>query len=282
MTLLILAAGLGSRFGGLKQIQPVGKNDEFIIDYSIHDAIKAGFDKIVFLIKEENEEIFKQTIGKRFENKVKIEYVFQGNQYIPDNILKQTTREKPYGTAHAILCAKDVIDENFAIINADDFYGEEAFVLLAKNLEDNVIIAYEASKTMTKTGSVKRGLVNEKNGLLTDITESILEYKKDSLYACNLDKTNNRIIKENNLVSMNMIGFNVNVFDYLKTDIEKFFKEQTNYETCEYLITDVIKGMLEKKLYFNVIKTSSKWLGITYLQDLDYVKEEINKLNYKF
>ena len=135
MTLVIMAAGMGSRFGGLKQIEPVGENGEFIIDYSIYDAIKCGFTKVVFIIKEENYDIFRETIGKRVEDKIKVEYVFQNNDNVPSDIPLPKDRVKPLGTAHAILCCKDVVDEPFAIINADDFYGYDAFKVISGSLD---------------------------------------------------------------------------------------------------------------------------------------------------
>ncbi len=285
MTLVILAAGMGSRFGGLKQIEAVGKNNEFIIDYSIHDAIKAGFTKVVFIIKEENEKIFKETIGKRFENKIEIQYAFQDNKYIPEYVLNKTSRIKPFGTAHAILCAKEFINEKFAIINADDFYGYEAFDKMYKTLSkfDYALVAYEVKNTLSKTGSVKRGLCEEKDGYLKNIVESIIE-EEEVLYASNLDKTNKRQISENSLVSMNLIGFDIKVLDYLEKDINDFFENQTDLDTCEYLIPTVCMDLIEKNMaQFKLEKTNSKWLGITYLEDLKYLKEEISKLdNYEF
>ena len=160
MTLVIMAAGMGSRFGGLKQIEAVGPNGEFIIDYSIYDAIKAGFKKVVFIIKEENYEIFKETIGKRISNHIKVEYVFQNNNNVPVSIPNE--RVKPLGTAHAILCCKDVVNENFAIINADDFYGRDSYLkvkdFISNNKNDNefTLIGYNAIDTITNNGSVKR------------------------------------------------------------------------------------------------------------------------------
>ena len=167
MTLVIMAAGMGSRYGGLKQIESVGPNGGFIIDYSIYDAIKAGFTKVVFIIKEENYEIFRSTIGKRIENYIKVEYVFQNNDNVLVSIPKERT--KPLGTAHAVLCCKDVVNENFAIINADDFYGRDAYFKVGNFIKNNkidnefAVIGYNVLETITDNGSVKRGICNIKN-----------------------------------------------------------------------------------------------------------------------
>jgi NDP-sugar pyrophosphorylase family protein len=175
-----MAAGMGSRFGGLKQIAPMGPNDEFIIDYSIYDAIKAGFSKVVFIIKEENYEIFKETIGSRVEPHIPVEYVFQKLETIPDFVEIPEDRQKQWGTAHAIYCAKDAITEPFLVINADDFYGRDAFMVAKEFLEKSnpkeyATIAYKVVNTMTENGSVKRGVTVAENENLKSITESKIE-----------------------------------------------------------------------------------------------------------
>ena len=162
-TLLILAAGMGSRYGGLKQTEKFGPNGEYIIDYSIYDAIESGFNKVVFVIKEENYDLFRETVGKRVENHVKVEYVFQNMDNVPSKYTIPEDRVKPLGTAHAILCAKDKIHEEFAIINADDFYGRDAFEVASKfmdtNEKDIAIVGYKVKNTLTENGAVKRGLL---------------------------------------------------------------------------------------------------------------------------
>ena len=165
MELVILAAGMGSRFGGLKQVAPMGPNDEFIIDYSIYDAIKAGFDKVVFIIKEENFEIFKDTIGKRVEEHIPVSYVFQKMDDIPEGVSIPSDRVKPWGTAHAIYCARNEVKDSFIIINADDFYGRDAFMVAAnylknKNDKEYGVVGYKVINTITDNGSVKRGVIN--------------------------------------------------------------------------------------------------------------------------
>ena len=238
MTLLIMAAGMGSRFGGLKQIEPVGPNGEFIIDYSIYDAKLAGFDKVVFIIKEENYDIFKNTIGARFENMIDVEYVFQKIDDIPMHDLDITNRIKPWGTAHAILAARDVVKDKFAIINADDFYGRDAFNKISdflQNSNDNemAIVGYEVANTITDAGSVKRGVLEEENGYLKKLIESVIEKKNDSYLASPLDGRSPFEVKSNTLVSMNMMGFSPKLFKYLEEGLVDFFKQnKSNLEKC--------------------------------------------------
>ena len=289
ITLVILAAGMGSRFGGLKQIEPMGPNGEFIIDYSIYDAIIAGFNKVVFLIKEENFEIFKKTIGKRVENHIKVEYVFQKNDNLPKKYENLKDREKPLGTAHAILCCKDIVKEPFMIINADDFYGSDAFAKGAeflKNMHDETphvygMIGYIAKNTLTENGAVKRGICQVENGLLTKLTESSVEKINEKIYATPLDnKLENFEVKENDMVSMNMLLFDGSIFKYLEENFELFLNENNDkLNTFEYLIPDVLfKAIEEKYAICKVIPTVSTWYGVTYKEDKEAVKNSIKKL----
>ena len=172
MTLVIMAAGMGSRFGGLKQIEPIDEAGNYIIDYSIYDAIRAGFDKVVFIIKEENYDIFRETVGKRVEDKIKVEYVFQNLDILPEGHTVPEGRVRPWGTGHAVLCTRDVVTDNFAIINADDFYGRDAFRVIAEFLKNNksenkyAMVGYRVCNTLTKNGSVKRGICKVRDGYL--------------------------------------------------------------------------------------------------------------------
>ena len=221
MTLLILAAGMGSRFGGLKQMEPFGPNDEFIIDYSVYDAIKAGFKKIVFVIKEEMYEDFKKTIGERVEGHIEVEYAFQKMEDIPVN--RSFNRVKPWGTGQAVLCAKDKIHENFAMINADDFYGRNAFAKAYNFLEgalDNEfgLVGYRAINTITENGSVKRGVCNIVDGKLEGIEESSIEKVGDKIHCKPLSNNYEFDIEFNRLVSMNMLLFTPKIFEYLEED----------------------------------------------------------------
>lgn len=282
MTLVIMAAGIGSRYGGLKQIESVGPSGEFIIDYSVYDAIKAGFKKVIFIIKEENYEIFKSTIGKRIENHIEVEYVFQNNDNVPVNIPKERT--KPLGTAQAILCCKDIIKENFAIVNADDFYGRDAFFKVkefisnVKNDNDFALIGYNVLDTITDNGSVKRGVCNIKDDYLVSLDESIISKDNHKLSCKTL--ADNKDIKINNdtIVSMNMFGFTPKVLELFNENFKEFL-DNNDLMTSEYLVPVEIKNYLKKKLInVKVIKTTSKWYGITYKEDLNILKDEINKL----
>jgi len=285
-TLLILAAGMGSRFGGLKQLEPVGPNNEFIIDYSIYDALRNGFTKVVFIIKEENYDIFRETIGKRIEDKVKVEYVFQKLDNLPEGYHLPKERVKPWGTAHAILCAKDVIDGPFAIINADDFYGNDAYKVLSdfmdkkQNSNEYAIVGYDVVNTLTENGSVKRGVCITKDNYLTHIDESVIEMKNDIIEATSLESGRNYIIEKDTKVSMNMMAFHKEIFEYLEKNFKDFLDEnKDNLEKCEYLIPSVLaKGIEEEFCNVYVIDTESKWVGVTYKEDKDSVVDYIKHL----
>ena len=282
LTLLVLAAGMGSRFGGLKQIEPVGPNGEFIIDYSIKDAIIAGFNKVVFVIKEENYEIFKETIGKRVEDKIKVEYAFQKIDDVPDGVNIPNDRVKPLGTAHAIYCTRDYIHENFATINADDFYGRDAFMKAAEFLRNNDefgMVAYKVGNTLTENGSVKRGVVFESDGILKELIESSI-YEEDNKAVCSpLDGRESFEVNLDNPVSMNLFCLTRDIIDFIIDNIESYFTNPNNdLEKCEYLLPDVVfESVLKENKVVKVLKTDSKYLGMTYKEDLDLLKEGIKK-----
>ena len=279
MTLLILAAGMGSRFGGLKQMEPMGPNDEFIIDYSVYDAKKAGFNKIVFVIKEEMYEDFKNTIGSRVEGHIEVEYVFQKINDIPIGLYYE--RIKPWGTGHAILAARDVIHENFAIINADDFYGRDAFLKaydVLNNLKDNEfgLIGYRAGNTLTDNGSVKRGVCELDGNKLTGIIESSLEKKGDLIHCKSLSDETEFDIEMNRLVSMNMLLFTPKIFDYLNKDFVYFLKNIKNHAKDEFLIPEVVNNHIKNgDITVKVVETNSTWYGVTYKEDKENVKKAI-------
>lgn len=286
-TLLIMAAGMGSRFGGLKQIEPFGPNGEFIIDYSIYDAIKAGFNKVVFIIKEENYDIFKETIGKRVEPHVKVEYVFQNNDNIPkkyQELLK--TRKKPLGTAHAILCAKDKINEPFAIINSDDFYGRDAYIKASNylsDIEDNHygLIAYRLGNTLTENGAAKRGVckVNENNELIT-IIESNTELSGNLVKVSPLDGSPSFEVTKDTIASMNMLLFTPSLFKILEEKLPIFLEDNKDaIDSCEFLIPIVLNELLEEnKVTVDVIETAANWYGVTYKEDKELVVNAIDKM----
>lgn len=288
MTLVIMAAGMGSRFGGLKQVEPVGPNGEFIIDYSIYDAIKVGIDKVVFIIKEENYDLFRETIGKRIESKIKVEYVFQKIDDIPDGVKLPNGRVKPLGTSHAILSCKDVVKDNFIVINADDFYGYESFKLIFDYMNEISPDSYHFSmagyivkNTLTMNGKVKRGvcLTNEDN-YLEVITEASIGYEGDNLIAERLDNGEKVSVKVEQLVSMNFFGFTPKIFGYLEDNFKLFFdKNKNNLEKCEYLIPESIQEMINQGICdLKVLKTPAIWHGVTYKEDKDELVASINKL----
>ena len=290
MTLVIMAAGMGSRFGGLKQIEPVGPNGEFIIDYSIYDAIKAGFTKVVFIIKEENYDIFKDTIGKRVEGKIDVEYVFQDIKNVPAGVNIPEDRVKPLGTGHAILSCKGVVNEPFAIINADDFYGRDAYMkaasFLREDTTDHAMIGYIIGNTLTVNGSVKRGYCESNGGYLTNIIESSVYLEGDKVKVEPLDGREGFYANKDDLVSMNLFCFKPDMIDYLDEHFIDFFEENKNdLSKCEYLIPDVVFERISNgTAKFRVIDTTSVWKGVTYKEDkeelVNFIKDLIAKGEY--
>ena len=285
LTLVILAAGMGSRFGGLKQVEPVGPNGEFIIDYSIYDAIQAGFTKVVFIIKEEMYDLFRETVGKRIEGKIQVEYAFQKIDDVPEFVNIPSERTKPWGTAHAILSAKDKVNSNFVMINSDDFYGRDAYLKI-KDFFDNSndpncfsMVAFRVQNTMTENGSVKRGVCESQNNYLTNIIESSIEKKDNKIIASPLDGRESFEVQGNDLVSMNFFGFTPLMFDTLEKGLVDFFKEnQDNLLKCEYLIPDVVFKEIQEDKKVYILESIDKWLGVTYKEDKEHVVSEIQKL----
>ena len=285
LTLVIMAAGMGNRFGGLKQIEPVGPNGEFIIDYSIYDAKKAGFNKVVFIIKEENYDIFRETVGKRFENEIEVEYVFQKFENVPEGCALPEGRVKPWGTSQAILAAKNAVKGNFAIINADDFYGRESYQVISDFFEagksnEYLLVGYQVANTLSENGAAKRGVCETKNGYLEKLTESSVEKKGNIITAEPLIGGEAFEVKEDNLVAMNMFGFTEELFDYLEKDFKEFFiRNKDNMEKCEWLIPDTVCDIVEKGITkVKVVPTVAKWQGITYREDKEALVTEIAEL----
>ncbi len=286
-TLLIMAAGLGTRFGGFKQLEKIGPHDEYIIDYSIYDAIKSGFTKVVFIIKEEIYDKFKETIGSRIEPFIKVEYVFQNMDYIPTkykNIVKKRT--KPLGTAYAIYCAKDKIDEPFAVINADDFYGRDAF-FKAYNYLNNIIynhygiITYKINNTLSPHGETKRGIceISSDNKLLK-ITESRVVKRKNKILAAPLNTNIANQIDEDTKVSMNLLLFSPDIFKIIGEELDLFLSlHQKNLADLEFGIPDILDLCLRKNIKtIDAIETTSTWYGITYKEDITTVKKAVKEL----
>jgi len=284
-TLLVMAAGMGSRFGGLKQIEPMGPNGEFLIDYSVYDAKLAGFTKIVFIIKEENYDIFKETIGKRVEPYIETEYVFQDDSNLKEKYKDLQTRVKPLGTGHAILCAKDKVKTPFAIINADDFYGRDAYVVASKYLDKiddkhYAVVGYKVGKTLSPNGAAKRGICKEENGKLKDLIESSVEKIDDKIIAKPLDGDTEFTVEDDSLVSMNMLLFTPKIFDYLEEKLTKFLETNKNdLSKCEFLIPDVVKDAIkEDRVEVDLLSTNAIWHGVTYKEDKEEVVKAIDEL----
>ncbi len=291
MTLVILAAGMGSRYGGMKQIDPMTENGEFIIDFSIYDAIQAGFDKVVFIIKEENLDNFRDTVGKRVEPFIKTEYAFQSlESLLPSADCLPEGRVKPWGTAHALLCAeKEVGDDNFAVINADDFYGRDAYEKIAEFLRNvkrgdgkihTAIVGYVLKNTLTENGTVSRGVCAvDKNGMLCDIVERT-KIKPNGEIAAYLDGEKWRDLPYDTIVSMNFWGFTPEIFAPLKKEFYNFLGNiSDNPMKKEYLLPNIV-GQLEKQSLVDIkaYDTTAKWFGVTYSEDKPYVKEGIRKM----
>ncbi len=290
MTAIILAAGLGSRYGGLKQLDPVGPNGEFIIDYSVYDCIRAGFDRIVFIIKEENLEVFEETIGARIKNNVKIEYAFQNGADLPDGFSCPADRVKPWGTAHALRSCRNIVDDKFIIFNADDFYGRETFENMYKALSEvdsscYAMPGYTLANTLSENGHVARGVCATENGFTQKIDEIKKIMRIDGVVKYE-DNGEWKEIDENSPVSMNFWGFTPDIFAYVETGFANFLKDPNkDLLTEEYYIPNVIhEGVSTGAFKCKVIETPAKWMGVTYKTDkpdfLEFLKGKIEKGDY--
>ena len=284
LTLVIMAAGMGSRFGGLKQIEPVGPNNEIIADYSVYDAIKAGFKKVIFIIRKENLKYFQENITKKYQDKIEVLFAFQELENIPQEIKLPKDRTKMLGTAHALYCAKDLINGDFVLINSDDFYGFDSYnraVDFFENSNDNyeyVSINYPYKITESKNGAVKRGVVVENNGFIEDIIESEIKKENDKLIARSLTNDKTFEINEDTLVSVNFFGIKKTFLNYLNAKFNAFIKKDIGLND-EFLIPNVLKDGIKEKRFKIQSKTSkSNWMGITYKEDLPYLKDKINEL----
>ena len=285
-TLLIMAAGMGSRFGGLKQIEPIGLNGEFLIDYSIYDAVQEGFTKVVFVIKKENFEIFKETVGNRVSKSIRVEYAFQDIHDLPEGYTVPEGREKPWGTSHAVLAAKDLIHEPFAIINADDFYGRDAYHVMAKYLDRDYdethycVVGYLVKNTLSENGAVKRAVCIQKDGELEELIESSIIKENGVITATPLDGRDAFVVSPDDLVSMNMLGFTPSIFSYLEKEFPKFLdKNKSNPLKSEFLIPDSIYSAKQDGFAkVDVLSTNAVWYGVTYREDKEYVVAAIQKL----
>ena len=287
MTLVVLAAGMGSRYGGLKQIDPLGPNGEFIIDYSVYDAVRAGYDKVVFIIKRENYDLFRSTIGARLENTVRVEYAFQ--EIKPEEAaLLPADRTKPLGTAHALLCAREFVEGNFAVINADDYYGVEAFRLAAEYLseanktENNhfCMVGYGLSNTLTENGTVSRGIcLADEKGFLSSITErtKIRVAGEDAEY---LEGEDWHYLPGSSIASMNFFGFTDRIFDYAQRELDAFLHDPASdllKDEC-YLPSVAGRSVKTGECDLKVLVTPDRWFGVTYKEDRPAVVESLKAL----
>lgn len=280
--LVILAAGMGSRFGGMKQIEPVGPNGEFIIDYSIYSAIRYGFNKIIFIIKEENYDVFKETIGSRIEDKIKVEYAFQKLEDIPAGFNVPEGRRKPWGTAHAVYAAREFINGNFGVITADDFYGDDAFKVLSENLDntnDYIIPGYKIGDTLSVNGAVKRGVILHDNGIVKSIVESSCIKEGNEVKCTPLDTSKEAFtVLLDHPVSMLMNGFTKDILTTIGNDMDDAFKNnQDNLLDYEMLLPDIMDEDIENGKTIRVITTSAHWMGMTYKEDKEALEKFILK-----
>lgn len=287
-TLVIMAAGIGSRYGGgIKQLATVGSCGEILMDYSIYDAIEAGFDKIVFVIRHDIEKDFREIIGDRIEKVCKVEYVFQELSKLPEGFTLPEGRTKPWGTGHAILCCKGVVNEPFAVINADDFYGKEAFCALHtylcspenKDFESDICLAgYILKNTLSENGGVTRGICNvDGNMCLSSISETKNIRRENGKVLCGSDNTE---VSEDSFVSMNMWGFRPDFINKLEKGFVEFLEsaEQPNM-TGEFLLPIYADDLISQgKASPKLLPTNDKWFGLTYKEDLPSVREAISKL----
>ena len=290
-TLVILAAGMGSRYGGLKQIDPVGPNNSIIIDYSVYDAVKAGFNKIVFIIKKENLELFKEVIGDNVAKHVKVEYVFQSTDVLPEGFTAPEDRVKPWGTAHALYCCKGVVNEPFVVINSDDFYGSGAFSRLSKWIDETefttapykfAMAGYYLKNTLTDNGTVSRGVceVNE-NGKLVDVVERTKIQRVNGVVSYTEDGEEWFELPEEAFASMNCWCFMPELIDEIEKYFIKFLSTEVkeNPLKSEFYIPLLVRDMLAaKKCTVDVIETDDKWFGVTYKEDKPDVVKSITAL----
>jgi hypothetical protein len=283
-TLLVLAAGMGSRYGGLKQIDPVGPAGETIIDYSIYDALRAGFGKLVFVIRKDIEQQFREIVGARFEKHAPVEYVFQELDKLPAPYTLPAGRTKPWGTTHAILMADGIIKENFAAINADDFYGQEAYQVLAKHLTsgtpDYAMVGFILKNTLSPNGTVARGVSRvDANNYLTNIVE-MMKIEPDGSGAKNTE-ADGKITKltGDEAVSMNFWGFTPALFPQLKVEFEKFLKKAGGEQKSECYIPATVGDLVTSgQAKCKVLRSSDSWFGVTYREDRPQVVESICQL----
>lgn len=284
-TLVILAAGMASRYGSMKQVEGFGPSGETIMDYSIYDAIRAGFGKVVFIIKKEFLNNFRDSIGKKVESKIKVEYIFQELEFCAEGFEIPVERTKPWGTAHAVLCASEKVQEPFAVINADDFYGKDSFDKAFKFLTEECnektfsILGYELIKTLSEHGTVNRGVcrVDENNNLISINERLNISYQHKKIM-CN-DGQEPVELAKNTKASMNFWCFDKSIFPYIKKVFLVFLQENNHKPKAEFFIPIVADEFIKtKEGVIKVIQTSAQWFGVTYKEDAPFVKENLLKM----
>lgn len=288
-TLLILAAGMGSRYGGLKQIDKLGPSGETIIDYSVYDAMNAGFDKVVFVIRKSIETDFKEAIADKYKGKIEVDYVLQETDKIPEGIVFNPEREKPWGTGHAILMAAEKVTAPFAVINGDDFYGADAFFqmstflsnLSSQDKNSYSMVGYRMGNTLSENGYVSRGVctVNANNELTNVVEHMQIERKNNQIEAFDAQQ-NVIVLAENTPVSMNFWGFSPSIFEYLKSMFTQFIETNKDNLKAEFYIPSVVNELIQNhSVSAKVIDTSAQWFGVTYQEDRATVVESLRKLH---
>lgn len=289
-TLFVLAAGMGSRYGGLKQLDGLGPNGETIMDYSIYDAIHAGFGKVVFVIRKDFEQDFRDKVLSKYEGHIPVEVVFQSIDKLPEGYTRPTDRTKPWGPAHAVIMAAGAINEPFAVINSDDFYGRNSFEVLAEELMrprdrkgDYCMVGFRIGNTMTENGGVNRGVCQTKNGLLTAVEEcKDIAYNENHEIVYNDAKGNEHKLNANMPVSMNMWGFTPDYFDFGVREFTKFLSEKISVPKSEQVIPDVADSLIKSgEATVKVLDTDSHWFGVTYAEDRPEVVAKFAELHLK-
>lgn len=289
-TLFVLAAGMGSRYGGLKQLDGLGPHGETIMDYSIFDAIRSGFGKIVFVIRKDFEDDFRKIILSKYENHIPVEVVFQAIDNLPEGFVCPEGRTKPWGTNHAVLMGKDVIKEPFAVINADDFYGRNSFEVIAQELSkpkeekgDYCMVGFRVGNTMSESGSVARGVCQTTDGYLTTVVErTAIEYNDKHEITFVDENSVTQTLEPNTPVSMNLWGFTPDYFKFSEGYFVDFLKENIDKPKAEFFIPLVVNELITKNIAkVKVLDTESKWFGVTYAADRQGVVDKLADLHAK-
>lgn len=287
LTLLVLAAGMGSRYGGLKQIDPVGPGGETLLDYSVYDAVRAGFDRVVFVVRGDMEQDFRAAVGRRIARRVAVEYCRQELEMVPGWFSIPPERRKPWGTGHAVLAARDVIGGNFAAVNADDFYGAGSYRMLARHLQqaaggrrgDYGMVGFRLRETLSDHGTVARGVCRSRRGLLEQVVE-LTRIARSGDGAVHTDPQGRaQALSGDALVSMNMWGFTPGIFDHLERAFARFLRERGGDDGAEFMIPTLVNDLVAGgQAKVRVLRSSDSWFGVTYREDRDRVTSQIRDL----